>query len=268
MTMRDVAPVQVADDVWVLTLGRRPLDTNVYLVRSGTSWVLVDTGWPRNGSAIRRTAGRVFGRGAPPAAILLTHLHIDHSGSVRGLVAAWDIPVFVHPRELPLAGGYVPEYANPLDERVLIPLLTLLPPRTRTRVLTGASLTGVVRALDPDAPPPGLPEWACVSAPGHTPGSVAFYRPRDRLLVSGDALLTVDLASMRGLLGGRPALAPPLRFTDWDRAATEDSIGALARLGPRTIAPGHGRPRSGPSVPHDLQAFADRLLTSTQSPEA
>ena len=266
--MRDVEPVQVADDVWVVTLGRRPLDTNVYLVRSGTSWVLVDTGWPRNGSAIRRAAERVFGRGALPAAILLTHLHIDHSGSLRDLVAAWDIPVYVHPRELPLAAGYVPEYANPLDERVLLPLLKLLPPRTRARVLTGDSLTGVVRALDPDAPPPGLGDWACVSAPGHTPGSVAFYRPRDRLLISGDALLTVDLTSMRGLLGGRPALAPPLRFTDWDRAATEESIGALARLDPRTIAPGHGRPRSGPSVPHDLRAFADRLLTSTQTAEA
>ena len=106
--MRDVEPVQVVDDVWVVTLGRRPLDTNVYLVRSGTCWVLVDTGWPRNGSAIRRAAERVFGRGVPPAAILLTHLHIDHSGSLRDLVAAWDIPVYVHPRELPLAAGYVP----------------------------------------------------------------------------------------------------------------------------------------------------------------
>jgi hypothetical protein len=51
--MRHVEPVQVTADVEGLTLGRRPLDTTAYPVRSGTSWVLVDTGWPGNGPAIR-----------------------------------------------------------------------------------------------------------------------------------------------------------------------------------------------------------------------
>ena len=265
--MEAVVPRQLAEDVWVVVLGRRPLDTNVYLVRSGTAWVLIDTGWPGNGPTVRQAAEAVFGRRAVPAAILLTHLHLDHSGSLRDLVTAWDVPAFVHPRELPLAGGYVPEYANPLDRRVILPLLRLLPPRSRERALTGDGVTDIVRALDPAAPPPGLPDWSCVPAPGHTPGSVAFLRPRDRLLVTGDALLTVDLASMRGLVLQRPRLAPPLRFTDWDRSATEETIAALARLQPRTIAPGHGRPRSGPSVPHDLQALADRLLDAPENAE-
>jgi glyoxylase-like metal-dependent hydrolase (beta-lactamase superfamily II) len=263
--MTVVAPRQIAEDVWVVVLGRRPLDTNVYLVRSGTAWVLVDTGWPGNGPAVRQAAEAVFGRGAVPAAILITHLHLDHCGSLQDLVAAWDVPVFVHPGELPLAGGYVPEYANPLDKRVLLPLLRLLPRRTRERVLFGNGVTDIVRALDPAAPPPGLPDWSCVPAPGHTPGSVAFLRPHDRLLVTGDALLTVDLRSVRGLLLARAQLAPPLHFTDWDRSATEDTIAALARLEPRTIAPGHGRPRSGPSVPHDLRACADQLLAPPET---
>jgi glyoxylase-like metal-dependent hydrolase (beta-lactamase superfamily II) len=261
--MTVVAPRQVADDVWVVVLGRRPLDTNVYLVRAGADWVLVDTGWPGNGTAVRGAAEAVFGRGAVPAAILLTHLHLDHSGSLRDLVAGWDVPAFVHPRELPLAGGYVPEYANALDRRVILPLLRLLPRRSREQVLTGDGVTDIVRALDPGAPPPGLPDWSCVPAPGHTPGSVAFFRPGDRVLITGDALLTVDLRSVRGLLLARGELAPPLGFTDWNRSATEQTIGALARLMPRTLASGHGRPRSGPSVPHDLRVLADRLGAST-----
>jgi glyoxylase-like metal-dependent hydrolase (beta-lactamase superfamily II) len=260
--MDAVTPRRIAEDVWVLVVGRRPLDTNVYLVRSGTAWVLIDTGWPGSGPAVRGAAEAVFGRGAVPAAILITHLHLDHSGSLRDLVAAWGAPAYVHPRELPLAGGYVPEYANPLDRRVLLPLLGLLPRRSRDRVLTGGSVTDIVEALDPARPPPGMPDWSCVPAPGHTPGSVAFYRPEDRLLITGDALLTVDLSSVRGLLLARAELAPPLRFTDWDRSATEETIRALAGLNPRTLAPGHGRPRSGPSVPHDLQALADRLLVA------
>ena len=170
----------------------------------------------------------------------------------------------VHPRELPLAGGYMPEYANPLDERVLIPLLKLLPPRTRTRVLTGDQ---------PDRRRPGTGSRRAaagaagrgrvLSAPGHTPGSVAFYRPRDRLLVSGDALLTVDLASMRGCSAGgrrsRRRCASPTGTGRRPRTASARSPGWT----PGRSRPGHGRPRSGPSVPHDLRAFADRLLTSS-----
>ena len=99
-------------------------------------------------------------------------------------------------------------------------------------------------------------------APGHTPGSIAFFRPRDRLLISGDAVLTVDLTTLRGLLGRWSMPAAPLRFTDWDRTTTEDSIAALARLEPRGLAPGHGRPRVGPAVAPGLQALADRLTAA------
>ena len=263
--MTPVVAREIVEDLWVVDLGRRPLDTNVYLVRSGGGWVLVDTGWPGNAREVRRAAEAVFGRGARPEAILITHLHLDHSGSLRDLAAAWEAPAFVHPRELPLAGGYVPEFANPLDRRVILPLLGLLPRRSRERILTGGSVTDIVRALDPAAPPPGLPDWSCVPAPGHTPGSVAFFRPRDGVLVTGDALLTVDLRTLRGLVRARPQLAPPLGFTDWDRSETVRTIGELARLVPRTVAPGHGNPRSGPSVPHDLQALADRLQASPEN---
>ncbi|MGZ4506448.1 MAG: MBL fold metallo-hydrolase [Blastococcus sp.] len=256
------APREIADGVRVVVLGAGPLSTNVYFVGPGPSWVLIDAGWPRCRAAIARAAEAAFGPGTRPSAILLTHLHPDHSGSVRDLVAAWGTPVFVHPRELPLAAGYVPEYANPLDRRVLLPLLSLLPRRSRDRVLRSGNLADVVRALDPSEPPPGLPEWRCVAAPGHTPGSIAFYRPRDRLLVSGDAVLTVDLTTLRGLLGTWSQTAAPLRFTDWDRTATEDTIAALARLEPRGLLPGHGRPRVGPAVAPGLRDFADRLVAA------
>jgi glyoxylase-like metal-dependent hydrolase (beta-lactamase superfamily II) len=263
--MRTVVPEQIAEGVWVVALGRRPLGSNVYLVRSGASWVLIDTGWPGNGRAIRQAAEVVFGRGVSPTAILVTHLHIDHSESLMDLVAAWDGQAFVHPRELPLAGGYVPEFANPMDRRVVLPVLDVLPRRFRKRVLSDDRLPAVVRALDPDAPPPGLPDWSCVSVPGHTPGSVAFYRPRDGLLITGDALLTVDLTTLRCLVLGRTELAAPLGFTHWDRTVAEHSIGALAALAPRTIAPGHGRPLGGPRVPYELRAFADRTLAAREA---
>ena len=50
----------------------------------------------------------------------------------------------------------------------------------------------MVRELDPDGCPPGLPGWRCVPAPGHTPGSLAFFRPAGRVMLTGDAILTID----------------------------------------------------------------------------
>jgi glyoxylase-like metal-dependent hydrolase (beta-lactamase superfamily II) len=39
---------------------------------------------------------------SPPAALLLTHVHLDHAGAAGTLVARWpQLPVFVHPRGAP-----------------------------------------------------------------------------------------------------------------------------------------------------------------------
>ena len=48
-------------------------------------------------------------------AIRLTHAHGDHSGSALELARSWDLPVYVHPDDLPLAAGkYLPEYGDPI----------------------------------------------------------------------------------------------------------------------------------------------------------
>lgn len=253
---------EVVPGVHAVALGRGLAGGNVYIVRSGDSWVLVDTGWPGSGPAIRTAAASVVGADSPPAAILLTHLHPDHTGGVRELATGWGAPVRVHPDELPAAAGYVPEFANPMDRRVIIPVLDRLPRRLRERVDAGADLTDLVRALDPARPPPGLPDWRCVAVPGHTPGSLGFHRPADGVLVSGDALLTVDLhapgrvlrAAVAGMGAGPWRLSDPLRFTSWDQAAVERSLTALADLGPRAVLPGHGRPVVGPAVGPALRA--------------
>lgn len=102
----------------------------MYLVRSGPAWVLIDTAWPHRGQLIKSAAESVFGTGARPAAILLTHIHPDHSGSALELARLWDLPVHVHPRELPPAsGGYLPEYGNPLDRWLIAPTSRLMPRR-------------------------------------------------------------------------------------------------------------------------------------------
>jgi glyoxylase-like metal-dependent hydrolase (beta-lactamase superfamily II) len=121
---------EVARDVYLVTIGRGALSSNVYLIRSGSWWTLVDAGWFGSEKTIRAAAESVFGPGARPAAMVLTHLHPDHSGATARLAERWGQPAYVHPGELPLAGGYRPAYAIPL-ERWLVPLIRRLPKKTQ-----------------------------------------------------------------------------------------------------------------------------------------
>ena len=99
----------------------------------------------------------------------------------------------------------VKQYANPLDNWLILPWLRLLPPRRRASMLAASSFKAAARALDlsaQGASVPGLPDWECIPTPGHTPGHVSFFRPRDRVLIAGDAVLTVQLNSFRGSFCG------------------------------------------------------------------
>jgi glyoxylase-like metal-dependent hydrolase (beta-lactamase superfamily II) len=66
--------------------------------------------------------------------MLLTHLHPDHSGFVRRLAEYWRQAAYVHPDEFPLAVGYLPEYAIPLD-RWVVPIIKLLPKKVEAKSL-------------------------------------------------------------------------------------------------------------------------------------
>jgi glyoxylase-like metal-dependent hydrolase (beta-lactamase superfamily II) len=80
--------------------------------------------------------------------------------------------------------------------------------------------------------------------PGHTPGHVADLRRRDKVLLAGDAVPTVNLNSVGGVLLGRQRVAGPPWYTTWDWPAAKRSTRALAGLEPRVLLPGHGRSRS------------------------
>lgn len=236
--------------------------TNVYLVSAGSSWTLIDAGWVKDATIIQAAADQVFGAGARPTAIVLTHVHPDHSGSALELARAWDCPVLVHPNELAIATGNAAAIragGGPLDTWLILPLLRLFGERRRDEILAQGKLAGFARALDPGSQPPSLPGWHCVPTPGHTPGHASFYRASDRVLISGDALVTLRLNSIVGLLLGRPGLSGPPWYTSWSWHEAKASVAALARLQPLVVAGGHGRPMRGADTPATVNAFAERF---------
>jgi glyoxylase-like metal-dependent hydrolase (beta-lactamase superfamily II) len=240
----------------------------VYFVRSGASWVLVDTGWASDGRRIEDAAASLCGGVGHPIAILLTHCHPDHSGAARYLARAWHCLVYMHPKELPIATGdfvAMEACAGPLDRRIILPLMRALGKRRRQAILGASSLGDLARAFDPGDQVPHLPDWHCIPTPGHTPGHVAYFRPHDRVLISGDAVVTLKVNSLTGVLLQRGGLSGPPWYTTRKRSAADASIRGLAQLEPTTLASGHGVPMIGTDTAAALHAFAERHATRCQA---
>jgi glyoxylase-like metal-dependent hydrolase (beta-lactamase superfamily II)/ubiquinone/menaquinone biosynthesis C-methylase UbiE len=232
----------VATGVYCLVTGKGR-DSNVYFLQSGESWVLVDTGWRGRAELIRSAAETLFGVGAKPRAIVLTHVHPDHAGSAFELAQMWDVTVYVHPDEIPL----------PPSGRVIGALA-----RVERRWMFPSGQDGL-SPIDPNVGVPGLPEWQVIPTPGHTPGHLALFREGDRALITGDAVLTVNLNSLRNALSHKHTLGGPPRFVTWNWRSATESVAKLTRLEPSVLAPGHGRPMAGPVLAPALSALREQL---------
>ena len=76
---------------------------------------------------------------------------------------------------------------------------------------------------------------------------------------TGDAIVTVDLNSLPGLLFRKPRLSPPPRYVTWNWRLAKETVASLAQLEPRVLAGGHGEPITGPTLQASLQALTRSL---------
>ena len=249
---------QVAAGVHQLRIKRF---VNVYFVEAGTDgeWVLIDTGLPGSDQEIRAAAEQLFGPGAKPLGIVLTHGHLDHMGSAKELAAAWGVPVVVHPLELP----YVTAQAlyPPRDPTVGGSLAFI----SRFFPTQLPNLSGVVEPLNTDDPAaPFLANWRWLHVPGHAPGQVAFFREADRTLLGGDAFATADHESVPKLLLQIPKISVAGAPFNYDWQQCHESVRQLAALEPRAIGCGHGPVIKGPEAAEGLQRLADHYPLPAQ----
>lgn len=186
---------------------RNPWGTNCWLLgaEDGGDAVVVDPGFdPDAVHALLDRAGRA------PAAVLLTHAHIDHAATA-GTFARDDVPVFCHPADALAFTDSVAwrrdGSANPLD-----PVKDLRPIEEGDVLrLAGFDLT----------------VW---HTPGHTPGHCIFRAGGDVLLFSGDLVFAGTIGRSDFANSDPPAMASSLR-----RFLTlPDATPVLPGHGPRT----------------------------------
>jgi glyoxylase-like metal-dependent hydrolase (beta-lactamase superfamily II) len=250
----DVAPY-----VW----GTKDVFVNMYMIQDPASggWVLVDTGLKSSAPRIKKMAASLFGEGSRPEAILLTHGHFDHVGSLIQLAEEWNVPVYCHYLELPYLSGKS-SYPPP-DSTVnggLMAKMAWMYPKAPINI------ENRLQILSPDGTVPFLPDWRFIYTPGHAPGHVSFFRQKDRVLIAGDAIVTTNQESaMSVLLQTQKVSGPPKYFTyDWE--AARNAVINLAQLDPEIIATGHGRPMSGTKMQaalYNLAAHFDEMAKPT-----
>ena len=234
---------------------------NVVVLGSRARWILVDAALPGYAASIARAAEERFGPGARPAAIILSHGHFDHRGSLDELLRTWDVPVFAHRLEMAYLTGRSPyPPPDPLVGGGAMAWLSRLYPRDPI------DLGPRVHELPSDGSVPDAAEWRWIHTPGHTPGHISLYREVDRTLFTGDAVCTTKQESATAALTQRCELhGPPAYFTqDWDRA--RESVRKLAALAPELIVSSHGQPWGGAAVREMLFKLAhdfDRIERPT-----
>jgi glyoxylase-like metal-dependent hydrolase (beta-lactamase superfamily II) len=238
----------VAPGVW----GRKDVFVNFYIIQDLISdeWVLVDTGLKWSAEKIKEMSSYLFGNESTPKAIILTHGHFDHVGSVTTLAEEWNVPVYAHHLELPYLTGrsdYPPP--DPTVGGGLMATMAFLYPSSPINIWKNLTV------LPPDGTIPVLPEWRYVHTPGHAPGHISLFRESDSVLIAGDAFVTTNQESAISVaLQTKVISGPPKYFTsDWN--AAKKSVNELVSLHPKTAATGHGLPMRG----KELEIALDEL---------
>ena len=243
----------VADGVW----GMKIVIVNIYMVSKGQDskeWVLIDTGVPGSAKKIINMAEDLFGRNVPPSAIILTHGHFDHTGSIKDLLKYWDVPVYAHHLEMPYLTGK--SAYPPPDPSVGGGLMSSL---SWTFPKGPINLGRRVKALADDGVVPVLDQWNYFHTPGHAPGHISLFRDADRILIAGDAFVTCKQESVFASLTQKKRLSGPPKYFTNNWAAAEESVRILADLAPQIAATGHGIPMKGEDLKRGLKELTENF---------
>ncbi|HTN18509.1 MAG TPA: MBL fold metallo-hydrolase [Chitinophagaceae bacterium] len=127
-----------------------------------------------------------------PQAIINTHAHIDHILGIDFIAGKYDIPFFLHEKEMPVLNN-----------------------AGNTARMFGFQYDGVqtspayIREGEPFALKDE--ELQILFVPGHSPGSIAFYYPKGNWVISGDALFSGSIGRTDLLMGDFDTLIHSIR---------------------------------------------------------
>jgi hydroxyacylglutathione hydrolase len=192
---------------------------NVYILVD-KELTLIDTGLPRKAKKILSYITQVLHRKPSDLKlIIITHAHLDHTGSLKAMKDATGAKIAAHPEDAEFISGHKRMGAPKGGIGIVFKLM---------RPFIKADFVEVDRPIIEGDVVAGL---KVVHVPGHTPGSIALLDEGKKVLFSGDTLSYRD---------GK-VVGPPEKFT-MDPKAAVTSIARIKALDFDLMLCGHGQP--------------------------
>ena len=215
---------QIVPNVYLI---EGPRISHVYVVITGDKLVLIDSATANDAERIVQEIEQAGLAICDLRAIVITHAHSDHVGSLSELVRRSGAEVWAHRDEIPYVQKERPMPAASPVMRLMFRLSDRLP--------AGQTAPVVNRALEDGERIEGL-GGKVIHTPGHTPGSICLYVPTHKLLFCGDALFNIHP------LTGQKGLRPAIRLPSCDMEQVYASLHKLAEMEIEVLCPGHGEP--------------------------
>jgi glyoxylase-like metal-dependent hydrolase (beta-lactamase superfamily II) len=174
-----------------------PKFSTIYVIRDETTFV-IDGGYITKKSAEEVILGLQRLEVSKNPSFLLTHHHIDHVG-----IAVWKkVNSWMHPLEIPFLKLYTDPlyFAQPymewmkrygIDAETIKPLTSLFVAKKGEKAYSigvKIEVKGNVMPLEDGERKDGI---KVIHTPGHSPGHLCFYIPREKAIFSGDLVLSV-----------------------------------------------------------------------------
>ncbi|MEO6472103.1 MAG: MBL fold metallo-hydrolase [Aeromicrobium sp.] len=223
---------QVADDTFHVAGAA----TNWILLTEGDALTLIDAGYPGDYDDVLTSISTIGFTPEQIAAVLVTHAHVDHVGSLPKLLESWGPPVYTSGQEVQHARRDYLEQASRADV-----MLRCWRPKVARWAIHVVKAGGTDDIAVPQAEPfpraglgsiPGSP--VPIMTPGHTSGHTCYYLPSAKAMVTGDALVTGHaISSIKG-----PQVLDGMFHND----ARENllSLQLLSGYDADVVLPGHG----------------------------
>lgn len=201
--------------------------SNVYIL-DGPGLVIVDTGMKGDEEAVLQAIENMGRKPGDVTHILITHAHIDHTGSLAVLKEKTGAQVVASAHETEFVAGTKKTSAmgrqglgGKIFKAVLYVLETFIYPYDGTGVDIACRGGEVLDICGP---------VHVLATPGHSPGSLSFLMPEKGVMFTGDALTGV----------GGPGLPPRAGCADYDQALR--SAKTISEQAFDVCCFGHGEP--------------------------
>ena len=211
---------------------------NVWALRDGQGWALVDTGFADADSAAQWDS-ILHHLDGPITRIICTHFHPDHIGQVGNLLRRFNVPLMMTEVEWGHAKALASSaqtdaglYADHLHRAGLSPdVIEQMASRPRDGLTTGLPENCTILRAG-DTIELAQSSWTVSVGAGHSPAPAIFENRHDKLMIAGDQLL----------MRITPHVGAQISDTDGDPLG--DYLHSLARaetIDPdMLVLPGHG----------------------------